>query len=101
DRGRYRMYHLPPGKYRVYVFANQNPNRGLPMTGHIGSHPGLQPGLAPVYYPASPDAAHATERQLAPGAELDGIDVHLIPQRLYPIRGRIVEYGPRESKFVY
>jgi protocatechuate 3,4-dioxygenase beta subunit len=99
DRGQYRLYHLPPGKYWLHVESNQNRNwlgqippeqrrSDLPLT-----------GLGAAYYPGSPDVAHATELQLAPGAELTGIDVRLTVQRLYSIRGRYPHADQRGVTF--
>lgn len=91
DRGEYRVFHLAPGKYWLRV--QSNPRRNQPqlrqVTGGVQSQNMPPPmGLAAAYYPGSPDAIHATELQLAPGAELDGIDVRLTTERLYSIRGR-------------
>ena len=90
DRGQYRLFYIPPGKYRLRA----NPSgRRQPIFGinvpieALGEAPR---GLAATYYPGSPDAAHASEIELAPGAELDGIDFHLTEQRLYSIRGRLL-----------
>jgi protocatechuate 3,4-dioxygenase beta subunit len=88
DRGRYRLFYVPPGKYRLRASPS---NATRPMRfGPIAAPAQTGSGLAAAYYPGSPDAAHASEIELAPGAELDGIDFHLSEQRLYSIRGRLL-----------
>ena len=104
DRGEYRLYHLPPGKYWLHVQPSTRRNQPQPqlqmrqLAGSVQMQNQMQnmppqTGLAAAYYPGSPEVTHATELQVAPGAELDGIDVRLTPERLYSIRGRV----PREG----
>jgi protocatechuate 3,4-dioxygenase beta subunit len=92
DRGEYRLYHLAPGKYWLHVQPGSRRNlpqlRQMPGSVQWQNMP-PQTGLAPAYYPGSPDVNHATELQLAPGAELGGVDMRLTPERLYSIRGRV------------
>lgn len=87
DLGQYRLFHVPPGKYFLHVDPQQGGRMmfgGMPVTGDSFAN-----GLGPVFYPDSPDAGHATELELAPGAEIDGIDLRLAPTRLYSIRGKL------------
>jgi hypothetical protein len=100
DRGEFRLFHLPPGKYWLHVQPNSRRNQPQlqfqmrHMPGRVQSQNMPPPtGLAAAYYPGSPDVTHATELQLAPGAELDGIDVHVTPERLFSIRGRVAVEG--------
>src|SRR5262249_30532428 len=58
--------------------------------------PEPQTSLAPAFYPGTPDPGHATEIEVAPGAEVAGIDFHLTPERLYSIRGKISSDVPAE-----
>src|SRR5215469_10573175 len=98
DRGEYRLYHLAPGKYWLHVQPNSRRNipqpRPMPGSVQLQNMP-PQTGLAPAYYPGSPDVNHATELQLTPGAELDGVDIRLTPERLYSIRGRVAQENGR------
>ena len=92
DRGEYRLFHLAPGKYWLHVQPNSRRNQPQPrpMAGSVQwQNMPPQTGLAAAYYPGSPDVTHATELRVAPGAELDGIDVRVSPERLYSIRGRV------------
>jgi Carboxypeptidase regulatory-like domain len=104
DRGEYRVYHLAPGKYWVHVQPNgrRNQIQPRPMPDSVQSQNMPPPtGLAATFYPGSPDAAHGAELQLAPGAELDGIDLRLVTERLYSIRGRATLEGNSSNFSVY
>jgi protocatechuate 3,4-dioxygenase beta subunit len=104
DRGEYRLFYLPPGRYFLRVMPQPGRNQPMPMPGPrvaIADANGYQTALGPAYYPGIADAARATELQLAPGLELDGIDVRLSPQRLYSIRGRILLDGPKGQVSIY
>ncbi len=88
DRGQYRLFHLPPGKYYLHV----EPQQGMAMAvagGFASRQDGAGNGLGPVFYPESPDALHATQLDLAPGAEIDGVDIRLTQTRLYSVRGKM------------
>ncbi len=102
DRGQYRLFHLPPGKYWLHVDAGPSRMQQRFLT-PLGQTQNIEPqtGLAPAYYPSVPDAIHATELLVAPGMELNGIDVRLMPERLYSIRGHISIDGPKERLSVF
>lgn len=91
DRGQYRVFHIPPGKYRLRASpaANNRP-QFRSFNGPVAAAAEQDSGLADAWYPGAADAAHAGEIEVAPGAEIDGIDLHLSEQRLYSIRGRIL-----------
>jgi 5-hydroxyisourate hydrolase-like protein (transthyretin family) len=105
DRGEYRLYHLAPGKYWLHVQPNQRrnqPPQPRPMPGSVQwQNMPPQTGLTAAYYPGSSDVNHATELQLAPGAELDGVDIRLTPVRLYSIRGRVAVEGNNHNYSVF
>lgn len=87
DRGEYRVYGLPAGRY--YLLATL---RGAPPTRPIETGvliPEAQEPYAPMYYPGVPDAASATQLPLAQGAELSDIDFHLQRVRAVTLRGRL------------
>ena len=97
DRGEYRLS-VPPGKY--YVVAR--PNQACCNFG-----PGQEPeirtdGSAPAiygetYYPGTPGKAKATVIEAAPGAELDGMDIHLARQAHAAEISGTVAGAPEES----
>ncbi len=96
DRGMYRLYYVAPGRY--YLVAQPTPSRNPQLRAMRGqtAAPPLAEGSAAAFYPGTPDASHAVELEVAPGAELTGIDLRLAQQRLYSIRGRIFVNGPKE-----
>jgi protocatechuate 3,4-dioxygenase beta subunit len=94
DRGEYRFFYIAPGKY--YLRARPGPQRQFVGRGErVGN--GLEEGGVATYYPGAADAARATELQLAPGLEMDGIDVRLLSEHMYSIHGRILNTGTGNS----
>jgi hypothetical protein len=57
--------------------------------------------LAEAYYPGITDVSRATDLDARPGGELDGIDIHLIPERRYAIRGKLPDGGPNGGRGVH
>ena len=97
DLGEYRLFHLAPGRYYVHAMPINNGNQQvlrLMQRGVIQAEP--QTSLAPAFYPGVPDPTHASEIEVAPGVEVDGIDIRLTPERLYSIRGKISADVPTE-----
>jgi carboxypeptidase family protein len=88
DRGEYRAYGLPAGRYLLLATP-----RGAPMTRPMeagGLVPEAQEPFAPLYYPGVLDPGSASEVALAEGGELTGIDFRLPKVRALTVRGRIV-----------
>ena len=75
DRGIYRMYGLPAGKYLVSVYDS----------GRFSS------GSGQTIYPDAKDQTRATVVTVTAGAESTGIDIRLgHPQQTYRITGRLI-----------
>jgi hypothetical protein len=115
DRGHYRLYNLSPGRY--YLKAQR---RGLiaRLAGMLstGAGPGGQGGRGmggrmfdsdvaidgtegavsypPAYYPAAETPEEAIPLQLAPGAEMTGMDFRLVPRPAYTVRGVVEGFDP-------
>src|SRR5207249_812860 len=64
DRGEYRAYMLPPGRYYI---------RATPDLSFRGETSEL--GYVATYYPNTPDSSSAAPIELAPGAEVHAIDI--------------------------
>lgn len=78
DRGVYRIFGLPPGKYLVCV-GNVKPTAGLIYT-------------PPMYYPIGRNEGAAKVVEVSAGGEVTGIDIKLNkPENTYTARGRIVD----------
>jgi hypothetical protein len=88
DRGEYRAYDLPAGRYLLLATP-----RGAPLSRPMETASLIPQALepfAPLYYPGVLDAAGASEVALAEGAEITGIDFRLPKVRAVTLRGRLV-----------
>ena len=80
DRGRYRIFDLSPGRY--YVQAQR---RGA------GPSAARESAYATVIYPNAVRLQDAQSMQLAPGAELSGIDLVLRTVPTFSVSGRVID----------
>jgi 5-hydroxyisourate hydrolase-like protein (transthyretin family) len=87
DHGEYRLFYVTPGRY---ILSASAATAVLPNQ--------ISPGVSPnpfarsfgaTYHPGTPDPARAVVLDLAPGMELDGIDVTVRP-RTFTIRGQVL-----------
>ena len=76
DRGAYRIANLAPGNY--YVRVNQ---RVLPAGGALGI----------TYFPNAAGARDARTVRIDAGSEARGIELRMRKQRVFAIRGRVVD----------
>jgi protocatechuate 3,4-dioxygenase beta subunit len=98
DRGEYRIFYLAPGRYYLHAQATQRSSRqNLQPNEQVRGTLPLST-LASAYYPGVADPARATELQTLPGAELDGIDLSLKPEKRYAIRGKLPAADPATSR---
>jgi Carboxypeptidase regulatory-like domain len=77
DRGKYRLFDLPPGKY--YISASGGPGR-------YGSSFSYQP----TYYPGVTDASQASPITLQAGNEFPDVDLTLQRVGTFHVRGRVI-----------
>jgi protocatechuate 3,4-dioxygenase beta subunit len=93
DRGDYRIYGLQPGDY--YILATDQ------RDGYIVFGDDNAPQYAPVFYPNSGTADHATAVSLAAGDEVPGIDFTLVSNTNhgYDVSGKIIGVGANELQF--
>lgn len=83
DRGVYRIYGLPAGRYKVY--AGESSKGGTIIMGRANS-PYLQ-----TYYPAAADEAKAEIIELSDGGEANNVDIAVNSKiKTYTVTGRIV-----------
>lgn len=88
DRGEYRIYDLPSGRYALLATP-----RGVPLTHPVEGNalvPEVQEPMAAIYYPGAPDPAAATQLFLPEGGELSDINFSLARVRAVTVRGRIL-----------
>ena len=86
DRGEYRLFWVPPGRY--YLSAGSS-SRPLP-----GFNPFPMPGnnkYARTFYPGTTDPSAAVAIDIEPGGEVGGMDFRLNEQATYRVRGRVVD----------
>ena len=86
DRGIYRVYGLPPGRYLIaFGMSGDGPD-------HFHNDIFLARGPYPVtYYPGAPDEADAKMIEVAPGREVTGIDISLTKKSLFKASGTVVD----------
>jgi protocatechuate 3,4-dioxygenase beta subunit len=90
DQGSFRIANLSPGAY--YVSADDAQSRQRAQDNAV--HPGRVQNRASnvtTYYPDSLDAAGATALQIVAGSELRGIDIRMRRERVFSIRGVIMD----------
>ena len=81
DRGGYRIFDLPAGRYYVLVRPDA-PNS------HVRTHSDPPEQRYPaVFYPGVADTASASVVEMVPGAEAPGLDFHLKRVPVFHIRG--------------
>lgn len=83
DRGIYRMFGVPPGKYRVAAGENQDVSVGRELGGS---------GYRRTFHPATADASEATIIEVTEGGEATNVDITLARSIVkYSVRGRIID----------
>jgi len=89
DKGEYRLSSLPRGKYYIEAQCNQS----VPLPHAFVRRTSLMdvPTLtyAPLFYPGAADPEGAAKVNVAPGAEVSGIDFRMAPARGITVRGHV------------
>lgn len=91
DRGEYRLFWVTPGRYYLLAPAGPALNRSLELAGVGDSPNGIAESYAITYYPGVPDVKEASIIEVRPGVELSAIDFSIPRQRLFRIRGRLID----------
>src|SRR5215813_11634594 len=79
DRGIYRLFGVPPGRYLVAVGGEPN-GPGLPANGNDR-----------YYHPDTSEDSKATVIEVTPGSETNGVDIVMGRSRTYTVSGRVVD----------
>jgi hypothetical protein len=88
DRGAYRIFQIPPGKYRLSVtFQPAFQEREIKLQTRDGKE---EESYATTYFPGASDIAQATVIDVPAGADLAGIDLQLRRVHAVHVRGRII-----------
>ncbi len=88
DRGDYRIFGLPAGRYLLLASLPNTPmSRPMETTSLV---PEVQDPYSPLYYPGVPDVDSASPVSLGEGTELADMDFHLRKVRAITVRGRLI-----------
>ena len=87
DRGEYRLYWLTPGRY--YLLAQTPPLAGLFSGRSLNI---TNKNYAPTFYPGTVDVAEGTLVEVKPGTDRTGVNLTVLGEHRYTVRGRVV--GP-------
>src|SRR5262249_6485356 len=98
DRGEYRLFGLPPGRYYVKAAGVAD---GLIMaaTAGVPGPPLLERGdfvnfaekFVPVYFPGTVDSKSAESIELRAGADFGGVDLTVVKARTHRLRGSVTD----------
>jgi protocatechuate 3,4-dioxygenase beta subunit len=89
DRGEYRIWGLPPGRY--YVRATHPRGRATGQGNQV---------YVPVFYPGVADPSRTQPIDLHPGDETTGIDLGFVPLRSVRVSGRVLNASSQPAKDV-
>jgi hypothetical protein len=84
DKGEYRLFWAPPGRYYVSVGSPTRPVLLNATTGTTAKYP-------QTFYPGTKDISAAAQIEIVPGGDLNGIDFRLTAEPTFHVRGRIVD----------
>lgn len=88
DRGVYRIFGLPAGRYLLSVGRGEG---GFGGGGRRGGPNGGGNAWQRTYYPDALEQAAASAVSVEPGQELTGIDIRIAARNTYAITGRVVD----------
>lgn len=88
DRGEYRAFGLPPGRYFLLVNQPSAPLSKPLRRGMLIAD--AQDFFAPLYYPGALEFSGATPLEVAEGAELQDIDIRLRRLPVVTLQGRVL-----------
>ena len=92
DRGRFRLFDVPPGSYYL---------RAAPRSFSVRSGEGTRP-FPPTYYPGVMSIQEATKLEVTAGQEVGGFHFTLIETHGYSVSGRVLtaEGRPADSAWI-
>ena len=86
DLGEYRLFGLAPGRYYLSAMPQPSPFQA-PV---VSAKKDFEEGFAPLYYPNAGTVDAAAPLEIAPGAQLRGIDLTLVKTRTVRLRGQVI-----------
>ncbi len=91
EKGEYRLYAIPPGKYLLTAQCQGQVFQPRPFS--AGPDPPPSRGYPPQYYPLAADAKSAQAVELLPGNEKSGIDFRMRPAPVTQVHGAVSAGG--------
>lgn len=107
DLGEYRLFWLSPGTYLVRANVARsivesglrNPSSGVVLAAgaqkridsEFNRNEVVHPGLAGTYYPSAATPATASNVNVRAGEQLAAVDIRLVPEQLWHVRGRLID----------
>jgi hypothetical protein len=88
DRGFFRIFAVPAGRYVVRADCNRPVLRPRPLAPR-DAIPAETLSYKSAYHPASADLAGAVRIAVEPGSEVQGIEIRLLPVRTYVVAGQV------------
>ncbi|MCP5120447.1 MAG: carboxypeptidase regulatory-like domain-containing protein [bacterium] len=92
DRGEYRLFGVPPGRYHVRASYRGMSFGAVPQRVPAGPRQG-EMSYATVYYPGVVDPSQAAPVELRAGEERRGVDFRLVRVRTVRVSGRVIAGG--------
>jgi hypothetical protein len=91
DLGEFRLHNLGPGKYILGASRNQHNMIGGQerIVGSARGAPSADEGYVTTYYPSAISPSNANEVEIAPGAQVRGINITLARTRTVRIKGHV------------
>ncbi len=90
DHGEFRLFDLTPGRYLVRVWLRPEFSPAETPNVHRSTP---EMGYAATYYPQGTDPTGAVASEVAPGAEVTGVNIRLRSVPVYHIRGKLNQSG--------
>jgi hypothetical protein len=95
DRGEYRLFGLPPGRY--FISATYSPGASYTADdsdfGYNGAD-SLKENYVPTYYPGTFDPTKAQSITVKSGEEIPSMDLMMRPTAVFRVRGRVINTIP-------
>jgi protocatechuate 3,4-dioxygenase beta subunit len=101
-QGNYRIFNVPPGRYYLSTAAAGAAAILAALGGGANTRSGPDSPLK-TFYPSASDVANAAVIEVAPGAELRGMDIQTRTGRTYSIKGKVTAApgsGPLNEQFL-
>jgi protocatechuate 3,4-dioxygenase beta subunit len=89
DLGEYRLFDLWPGRYLVRAYPRAGSGEIIGGTLVESSTLTSAGGYAPTYFPNALESSRASAIELKSGEEVSGIDLTLLRQKTFKVRGRV------------